>query len=239
MVSIFRRPNGCGGPAGAYLGLAILAAFIWITLGCGTPAPAADSVPGTIHVQPDLPIAQPAAATAVAVRLTTTSTAPVEQAAAFNAADYVNGLTYGWHNMAAPMEAFRVVAISRGWTQTAIDRWTPFTFDLIAKESGGCPNTKGGDLFVEGTCDQYTRHGHAEDSGFGQATYSLFGPTGVTCKALGVCSQAQVIADPWTSMLASVVLPLELLGRYPWCDYAGAGDWHNCSLIGRNERPLP
>lgn len=223
----------------------VVALVAYVLFGCGTPTATSAStldvaiavtVPVTIGGVGKLPPAMPPD---TALRMSPPTTVFENQAAPFDCATYVNGLDYGWHDMGPAMEAYRVGALCRGWPQESIDRFAPFAYDVIVKESGGCWNTKGGDLYVEGTCDQYTRHGTAEDSGFGQATYSLYGPTGVTCKVLGLCSQAAIIASPWASILGSVIVPLEDSGRFGWCDYEGAPDYHDCSLIGRDDRPLP
>lgn len=188
-----------------------------------TPTP----TPGTITTADASLVAQ---ATSVAVRVDP-PTVP-----SFDATAYVNSLPYGWQSMDPAMDAYRVVALSRGWDELTIATWAPFVFDVIVKESGGCPNTIGGDLFVVGTCDQYTRRGHAEDSGMGQVTTALYGHAGVLCVNEGLCSQAAVIATPWSSMVA-VVATLEQLGSAPWCYDARARSFHDCSLIGREARP--
>jgi hypothetical protein len=149
---------------------------------------------------------------------------------------YVNSLDYGWGDMAPAMEAFRVVALARSWTTAAVDLWTPFVFDVIAKESSGCPNTRGGDVFAVGSCTELLVHGRRPDSGFGQVTPVLYGPGGLVCQQAGLCSQSQIIETAWSSMVALVVT-LEALGRFPWCDYDGAGLLHRCDLIPRDARP--
>ncbi len=232
------RPQ-CGGPVGAFFGIAVLCFFLALIFGCGTAATTAApaTVPATVFVPdlPDIVIDEPALATESALR--STSSVLVEQVA-FDPIAYVNGLDYGWTEMDAAMEAFRVVALVRGWSDVAIDRWTPFVFDVIAKESGGCPNTVGGDIFVVGTCSEYQIKGHRSDSGMMQVTPVLYrGADAPICAAVGLCSQGDVVATPWASTLAGVVT-LEMLGRYPWCDYEGAPIYHNCSLIGKDERPL-
>lgn len=208
---------------------------------CGTAAtavptgttPATTTTDHTIPVPPRLTeLASAGRATMPAIRVD-----PPDTVAPFDPVGYVNALPYGWQNMGPAMDAFRVVATARGWTAIAIDRWTPFVYDVIVKESGGCPNTIGGDLFVVGTCDQYTRHGHAEDSGIGQLTFVLYGPSGPVCKATGLCSQQSIIATPWASIV-SMVATLELLGQGPYCYDARSRGYHDCTLIGRTERPL-
>ncbi|MGD9999900.1 MAG: hypothetical protein AB7L17_20785 [Ilumatobacteraceae bacterium] len=153
-------------------------------------------------------------------------------------AQYVNSLPYRWGDMAPAMEAFRVVALSRSWTAEAVEVWTPFVFDVIVKESAGCPNARGGDIFASGSCTDKLVHGSRPDSGFGQVTPVLYGPGGIVCQQAGLCSQHQIIETAWNSMVALVVT-LEELGRFPWCDYEGASRLHLCDLVARSARPIP
>jgi hypothetical protein len=151
-------------------------------------------------------------------------------------AHYVNSLPYGWGDMAPAMEAFRIVALDRAWTTAAVDLWTPFVYDVIVKESAGCPNARGGDIYASGSCTDLVVQGQRPDSGFGQVTPVLYGPGGIVCQLEGLCSQRQIIDTAWNSMVALVVT-LEELGRFPWCDYEGATRLHNCDLIHRAARP--
>ncbi|MBI5087637.1 MAG: hypothetical protein HZB15_01865 [Actinobacteria bacterium] len=151
-------------------------------------------------------------------------------------AHYVNSLRYGWGDMAPAMEAFRVVASSRAWTAAAIDLWSPFVYDVIVKESAGCPNARGGDIYASGSCSDLLVQGQRPDSGFGQVTPVLYGPGGIVCQLEGLCSQRQIIDSAWNSMVA-LVSTLEQLGRFPWCDYQGATNLHLCDLIPRDARP--
>jgi hypothetical protein len=193
--------------------------------------PAATSEP--VVIADGLPeVVGAGAANEVATRVSPPTTSPP-----LDPVQYVNSLQYGWREMGPAMEAFRVVALSRSWTPATVDLWTPFVTDLIEKESGGCPNTRGGDIFVEGSCTERVVTGRRPDSGFGQVTPVLYGPQGLLCQHEGLCSQGQIIQTPWSSMVA-LVATLELLGRFPWCDYDGAPSYHRCSLIPRSARPL-
>lgn len=211
---------------------------------CGSAAPNTLHSPALIDPPPEstvdvgpppvptvlVSIEVPAVAHMQAVRID-----PPETTTPFDCRAYVNGLDYGYHRMDVAMEAFRMTALCEGVSQASIDRFFPFAFNLIVKESGGCPNTRGNDRFPEGSCIQY-HFGRAEDVGFGQATYSLYGPTGILCTGFGICQSTQILANPYDSMRFSVIEPLRLLGRYPWCDYTGAGGWHDCSLITKADR---
>lgn len=230
------------GPASRRLGrgtlavtLMLVGVLLFVLAGCATPRALSEGpqVPSTITINavfPDLP----AAAGVEAVRVDPPAT--IGTVVPFDAVAYVNGLDYGWKDIAPAMEAYRVVALSRGWSPSTIEVWAPFVADVIDKESGGCPNVQGGDVFQVGSCTELVVDGHAEDSGFGQVTTALYGRTGVLCEMEGLCSQAQIIGSPWVSMLA-LVATLEYLGRYPWCDYQGAPAYHDCGLIPKGARP--
>lgn len=224
------------------------AALIVSAVGCGdpaSPAPAADTSPtipiDTIPIDtipaPQTTVA--ATATAVAVRVTLAPIETASTAAALDPVDYVNRLPYLHFDLAPAMEAYRVVADARGWSPAVIERWAPFVLDVMAKESGGCWNLLGGAVMVfpQPGCE-IARQGRGEDAGVGQVTSAGWGRGGAVCELAGLCSREAVIASPWSSVTAMLVL-MEAHGRYAWCDYDGAPALHDCSLVGRDERPVP
>jgi hypothetical protein len=217
---------GCGAPVDGH-GESI--EQVPVAAGSGVDAPSAPLDAGTSGGVTSL--AGAATATAHATRVAPPTTTPRA-----DPVQYVNSLDYGSGEMAPAMEAFRVVALARSWTPAAVDLWAPFVFDVIEKESSGCPNTRGGDVFATGSCTELLVHGRRPDSGFGQVTPVLYGPGGLVCQQEGLCSQSQIIETAWSSMVA-LVATLEALGRFPWCDYDGAGLLHRCDLIPRDARP--
>lgn len=223
--------------------------FVVCTLlaGCGpapSAAPATSTVPATVAIgvlppEFDTITTEPTTASSPAGRVSPPSSVEIAGPSPFDPVAYVNGLSYGWTWVDPAMEAFRVVALTRGWDPVTIELWSPFAADVIAKEGVGCPNAVGGDVFEVGTCDPARRTviGHGSDSGFGQVTPALYGRTGLLCVHEGICSQAQVIGSPFVSMVA-LVATFELAGRFPWCDYEGVPQgWHDCTLIPRDARP--
>lgn len=169
---------------------------------------------------------------------------PVEHA---DPVAYVNGLVYGWQDMGPAMDAYRVVAAVRGWSPADVEAWAPFVFDVIVKESGGCWNLKGGQVPTVGDCFTFQtnpRHPRT-DSGFGQVTPVLDrGARAPLCKGAGLCSQADVIASPWSSMVALVdtiagspEAGVRGAGSFPWCWNAKARRYHACSIAPDRHRP--
>lgn len=163
---------------------------------------------------------------------------PPETTLPFDPVAYVNSLAYEHMNPEPAMEAFRVVATAHGWTPEAIERWAPFVYDVMIKESGFCWNVLRGPVLKDALGCTLTKQGFGDDAGFGQVTYDGWGPRGAACLDYGLCSKWEVIASPWNSMTAMLAL-MEDSGRFPWCWDAGARAYHNCALLGASERPLP
>lgn len=191
-----------------------------------------DTVPVTIPLSP-LPtipeVVTPATTETVALRVDPPTTLPP------TAADICNSLVYDFEEMLNPMICLYAVLVEQGVSQAEIDYADSWFFDVIAKESGGCPFLIGGDRDLPVLCIPL-HHGHESDTGFGQATYSYYGPTGKLCTVYGVCSRAQILESPYTSMLYSVVDVAILDGRYGYCDYKGAPRYHNCNLVTKDWR---
>lgn len=135
----------------------------------------------------------------------------------------------------AAMQSFRSVTCYRGWDPALTAAWEPFVYDVVIKESNGCFNVRRAPIFAAGTgwgdscVDTLVRNRTTEDAGYGQVTYAGWGPRGVVCQRTGLCSAEQIIASPWNSMLAVVVL-IEANGRFPWCYSASARAFHRCGL---------
>ena len=211
---------------------------IAVLLLCGV-APRSEAAAPTsslppLEISPELPSLPTAAvATAPAVRVTTTTEAP------FDCASYVNSLPYEWR-ASGPMpdtlhDAYRVTAQCIGWSLETIDDWEAFVVeDIIANESGGCWNLKGGALVAQAAGCVLKQQGTKSDSGFGQLIAIWWnGPGTVVCDRLGLCSSSDIVASPWNSMRALLVA-VEHDGRGPWCYDARARRVHpGCSSVSR------
>lgn len=154
-----------------------------------------------------------------------------------SAAQTCNTLIYRSHQSTSAGVCFRAVTAERGWSAQRIESWFPFVIigeaSVIYGESRYCWHIRRGEYVEpdqicnrENTKRYLSRLG--EDSGFGQATSSLWGRNGILCVDHGVCSSAQIIASPFTSMLYSIVIPIERLGSQPWCWSSWARDYHDC-----------
>ena len=142
----------------------------------------------------------------------------------------VNSLPYQHYNDIPALNAFRIVAASRGWTPGRIASWQPFVRDVMLGESAFCWNRRRGDIVASYSRCVITRQGRHEDVGFGQVTSSWYGPTAILCLKYGVCHSSQILASPWTSMLYSIVIPIEEAGSQSWCFNSRARAYHDCWL---------
>ena len=148
------------------------------------------------------------------------------------ARETVNAIDYEYTKMEPAMKAYKLVASDMGVPDWKIDAWEPFVYDIIAKESGGCWNLKRGQIPKPGSCTELARNPRrtGSDSGFGQLISIWYrGPRTPLCRNLGICSQAAVIASPYSSM-QSLVHVLQLSGKQPWCYNAWARRFHNCRI---------
>lgn len=168
------------------------------------------------------------------------------------ARDVCNALIYTRFGVEAVETCFRAVTFEQGWLQADIDRWVPWVIHhpqgVMYGESEHCPYRVGGDLVTD-ECLTYRcaatagkdpiRYnqlglpyckGGGEDTGFGQATRSWWGPGGLICKNHGYCSRDAIVATPYDSMLASIVLLIEYDGSGPWCFTKpwNAYNYHHC-----------
>ena len=152
----------------------------------------------------------------------------------------VNTQPYFYGDMGPVTVAYEHVATHLDWDiqmmadgRTKLEAWREFVItDLIAKESGGCPNIRGGTRYnaIGDSCNNPVTRGRKTDSGFGQVTPVLYhGSNSTICKNTGICSSRQVIESPWNSMMATLIT-IEKHGSQPWCYNKFARSYHNCSL---------
>jgi len=126
----------------------------------------------------------------------------------------VNSLPYSYQSQAPVLEAFRLVTASRGWTAEETASWETAMWDIALKESQGCWNVRYGARFAHWDgrgC--ILKRGGSGASGYGQITGVLHP---VTCEMANLCSGPAIVASPYTSMLALVVV-IERHGVKPWC----------------------
>jgi hypothetical protein len=150
----------------------------------------------------------------------------------------VNATVYNWGDPGPALQAFRLVAAARGWTQAQTASWETAIVDIMAGESGFCPNLLGGSRVANGGVGcVISSHGSGSDAGFGQLigihhTITTAG-TGWLCRQEGICGRWAVIATPWSSMTALVAL-IERSGVSGWCfaDWARAYHRTACSNPG-------
>lgn len=194
-----------------------------------------DPVPTTVTIAlgpmptVDVITTEPVVATVGAIRIDPPEPPPP------SAAEICNGLTYDYEEMLNPMICLHAVEVEQGVSQTDIDTADSWFYNLIDAESGGCPFVRGGDRDIPVGCI-VLKPGHSDDVGFGQATHSYYGPGGKLCVNLGICNSAQILQDPYHSMLYSVIWPSIFDGAYGWCYYTDPKTgkhptWHNCSLV--------
>lgn len=144
--------------------------------------------------------------------------------------EFVNSRPYSLGVAEPALQAFAEVARCRGWSQADIVAWTPFVTDVMAGESGFCPNPRRGARWANGgkNC-AISRQGTYSDSGFGQLISIHHGPGRWLCVQEGICGANSVISTPWNSMVALVAL-VERSGSQPWCYNASARRYHKCHL---------
>lgn len=127
---------------------------------------------------------------------------------------FVNSLPYSYQSKEPVMTAFRAVAAWRGWTPEQIASWETAVWDIALKEAQGCWNVRYGARFKywDGRNCELSRVGRGA-AGYGQITTVALG---APCRRVNICTQAEIVASPWNSMLALVAL-IEESGVRPWC----------------------
>ena len=143
----------------------------------------------------------------------------------------VNSLVYNWGDPKPAMEAFRLVALNRGWTPAQIKSWEIAIANIMMGESGFCPNVLRGAVMGNPQGCVLKRQGKHSDAGFGQLigiNYKLSKKNpaaGFLCREENLCSKWDIIASPYNSMLALVAL-VERSGTFPWCYNSFARKYH-------------
>lgn len=108
------------------------------------------------------------------------------------------------------------LASQAGWPE---DTWRRLGY-IILRESGGCPNRRGGDR-VDKNCRivEVTEWNHRSDTGLLQINgvhWKQDHPeyVGLVCKKMGVCTQEELL-DPLTNLRAGKLL-YDVAGWQPW-----------------------
>ena len=141
----------------------------------------------------------------------------------------VDQLGYRFHDMTSPMQAFRLVAAERGWTQAEITSWEAAVSNIIFLESGGCWNLRRGASLPNAgaSCTTVSGVSRNSDSGFGQVTRIWWKQGAPVCKHSGICSAESVVASPYNSMTALlVVLESDPRLRWSYCYNRRARSYH-------------
>lgn len=147
-----------------------------------------------------------------------------------NAAQYNYGDLTTIHAITYP-----TVARWRGWTEEEIEAWRPFIVDdIIAKESGGCYNIRGGVRLANGGIGcAVARQGSGQDAGLGQVVLR-FNPW--LCEQEGYCSPDDITLTAWDSMNALLAL-IERSGVSPWNYNDFARSYHPTLRNAPSQRP--
>jgi hypothetical protein len=141
---------------------------------------------------------------------------------------------YEHHAQSPAAICYRAVAAEQGWDASKIAAWQPFLITefsgVIQGESSSCWNLRGGDRIAAGEpCSAVRRTSSpGDDTGWGQATRSLWGSNAHLCLTFGVCHWSQIIASPYDSMLNSVIRVVDHAGSRSWCWVQWAVNYHHC-----------
>lgn len=132
-------------------------------------------------------------------------------------------------------KCYRAVAAEEGWSAQKIAAWQPFLITnfsgVIQGESSSCWNLRGGDAIAAGeNClNKRSARYPGEDTGWGQATSSLWGRNAVLCINFGVCSPQHILESPHSSMLNSIIRVVDHSGgSRAWCWTGWAVTYHQC-----------
>lgn len=120
------------------------------------------------------------------------------------------------------------LALAAGWPKKAIPRLT----EIVLRESGGCPNRRGGDI-VDKNCNitgvaDYT---HRSDTGLLQINGVNYDKSrnkwALICREMNICTQEPLL-DPLTNLKAGFVL-FKASGWGPWDPCAWGPEYaHRC-----------
>lgn len=111
------------------------------------------------------------------------------------------------------------LAAEAGWPE---DTWEMLG-QIILRESGGCPNRRGGDV-VDKDCNfvRVSEWNHRSDTGLLQINGVNYNPKrnkwAAVCRDMGICEQEPLL-DPLTNLKAGYVL----------YTYSGWGPWDPCT----------
>jgi len=117
------------------------------------------------------------------------------------------------------------LAKQAGWPDHTIGKLT----HIVLRESGGCPNRRGGDV-VDKNCviTGVSEWNHRSDTGLLQINGVNYDPTrnkwAAVCREMGICTQEPLL-DPFTNLKAGLVL-WRLAGFEPW----NPCNWRPCRV---------
>lgn len=155
-----------------------------------------------------------------------TDTVPIPAARAI-----CNSLIWKHMDPSASDTCFRAVTQERGWTPKRTETWLPWVVhlpgNLIGAESTYCWNVRNGAIIRPYSNCEIISQGSGDDSGLGQATAVWYNDAGWLCTEHGYCGRQSILATPYDSMLASVVLILEYGGSDAWC-FPALYKYHQC-----------
>jgi hypothetical protein len=129
------------------------------------------------------------------------------------------------------------LAIQAGWHKDDIE----MLGIIILRESGGCPNRRGGDM-VDKNCNivGVSEWNHRSDTGLLQINGLNYDISrnrwAAICREMGICAQEPLL-DPLTNLKAGRLL-FELLGWAPWdpCTW-GKEFEHRCKKVKKSHNP--
>ena len=107
------------------------------------------------------------------------------------------------------------LALAAGWPKKAIPQLT----QIVLRESGGCPNRRGGDI-VDKNCNitGVARWNHRSDTGLLQINGVNYDPSrnkwALICREMNICTQ-EPLFDPLVNLKAGFVM-FKAAGWGPW-----------------------
>lgn len=121
-----------------------------------------------------------------------------------------------------------LLAAEAGWPE---ETW-PKLGQIILRESGGCPNRRGGDM-VDGDCNitGVSEWNHRSDTGLMQINGVNYNPKrnkwAIACKKMDICTQEPLL-DPINNLKVGYLL-YQAAGWDPWDPCAWGEEWaHRC-----------
>lgn len=146
--------------------------------------------------------------------------------------DRASKITFSWGNVSW----LPGLATMAGWPQNTHARLA----EIILRESGGCPNRRGGDA-VDKQCNitHVTEWNHRSDTGLLQINglnYDISrNKWAIACRKMNICTQEPLL-NPLTNLRVGYLLYQEA-GWAPWDPCAWGDEWaHRC---GKNKKPKP